>query len=59
MSEKKEPAADRLDPERMAFRKKPYQKPAFRSEGVFETQALVCGKINTTQPQCRFQSKTS
>jgi hypothetical protein len=25
--------------------KKPYQKPAFRYERVFETQALTCGKL--------------
>src|SRR2546426_2519692 len=25
--------------------KRPYQKPAFRHERVFETRALVCGKI--------------
>jgi hypothetical protein len=25
--------------------KKPYQKPAFRYERVFETQALHCGKL--------------
>jgi len=33
--------------------KKPYQKPAFRSERVFETQALSCGKIGITQGQCQ------
>lgn len=39
--------------------KKPYQKPAFRSERVFETMALSCGKINFTQSHCRFNRKTS
>ena len=34
-------------------RKKPYQKPAFRHERVFETTALACGKIVTTQEQCK------
>jgi hypothetical protein len=33
--------------------RKPYQKPAFRFERVFETMALSCGKVNTTQLQCR------
>ena len=28
-----------------ATSKKPYQKPAFRHERVFETQALSCGKL--------------
>jgi hypothetical protein len=39
--------------------KEPYQKPAFRHEGVFETMALACGKISSTQAQCRSLSKTS
>jgi hypothetical protein len=39
--------------------KKPYQKPAFRFERVFETMALTCGKVNTTQPQCHFNRKLS
>ena len=33
--------------------RKPYQKPAFRFERVFETMALSCGKVNSTQSQCR------
>jgi hypothetical protein len=33
-------------------RKRPYQKPAFRHERVFETNALICGKMGT-QGQCR------
>lgn len=41
------------------FRKKPYEKPAFRHEGVFETMALSCGKISGTQSQCRFNRKSS
>lgn len=39
--------------------RKPYQKPAFRYERVFETMALSCGKVVTTQFQCHFHSKTS
>jgi len=31
--------------------KKPYQKPAFRNERVFDTRALVCGKVHATQQQ--------
>jgi hypothetical protein len=30
--------------------KKAYQKPAFRYERVFETQALTCGKLAATGP---------
>lgn len=40
-------------------RKRPYAKPAFRSEKVFETTALACGKISTTQLQCRLNRKLS
>lgn len=39
--------------------KKPYHKPSFRFERVFETMALACGKIAPTQFQCRFNRKTS
>jgi len=40
-------------------RKKPYQKPSFRYEKVFETMALSCGKVHPTQFQCRFNRKNS
>jgi len=39
--------------------KKPYQKPEFRYERVFETMALSCGKISPTEFQCRFNRKNS
>jgi len=39
--------------------KKPYQKPAFRRERVFETMALSCGKIGATSAQCRSNRKNS
>jgi hypothetical protein len=39
--------------------KKPYTKPTFRHERVFETMALACGKIHPTQAQCRFNRKNS
>jgi hypothetical protein len=39
--------------------KKPYQKPSFRFEKVFETMALACGKVHPTQFQCRFNRKNS
>lgn len=39
--------------------KKPYQKPEFRCERVFETRALTCGKINPTQGSCTHNRKTS
>jgi hypothetical protein len=39
--------------------KKPYQKPSFEHERVFETMALACGKISHTQGQCHFNRKNS
>ena len=39
--------------------KKPYQKPAFRYERVFEMTALTCGKIQPVNQQCKFNRKTS
>jgi hypothetical protein len=39
--------------------KKPYQKPAFRCERVFETAALSCGKIAGTSAICNSSRKTS
>lgn len=39
--------------------RKPYQKPAFRTERIFETMALACGKTSPTQGHCRFIRKSS
>jgi hypothetical protein len=37
--------------------KKPYEKPAFRYEKVFETMALACGKVAPTQNTCRRHNR--
>jgi len=50
--EKKPPATIGKD-------KKPYQKPSFRHERVFETLALSCGKIGSSTIQCQTARKTS
>ncbi len=42
-----------------ARKKRPYVKPSFEYERVFETMALACGKISPTQAQCRFNRKNS
>jgi hypothetical protein len=39
--------------------KKPYLKPTFRFERVFETQALSCGKVGGTSTQCKLNRKNS
>ena len=43
----------------MGTAKKPYRKPAFRHELVFETMALACGKVNQTQAACHMVRKNS
>jgi len=42
-----------------AKKKRPYVKPSFEFERVFETMALACGKLSPTQAQCRFNRKNS
>ena len=40
--------------------KKPYKKPSFRFEKMFETMALSCGKTrDSTQQQCKTNTKNS
>jgi hypothetical protein len=41
----------------VADSKLPYHRPAFRHEGVFETMARSCGKIDSTQKQCKSNRK--
>jgi len=40
-------------------KKRPYQKPAFRYERVFERMALSCGKVSPGQLQCSTNRKNS
>lgn len=43
-------------------KKKTYEKPALRTEKVFETAALACGKCNTgpiSQLACKTLKKVS
>ena len=47
------------EPEGSAGPKRPYIKPAFQHEKVFETMALACGKLGPTQAQCRFNRRNS
>jgi hypothetical protein len=39
--------------------RKPYVKPSFQGEQIFETMALSCGKVNSSQAQCKFNKKAS
>jgi hypothetical protein len=52
-------AENEKSPPKEGETKKPYQKPTFQYERVFETMALACGKVNPTQAQCRFNRKRS
>ena len=36
-----------------------YERPTVRSEGVFETMALSCGKVNVSQAQCAVNLNAS
>jgi hypothetical protein len=40
-------------------RKKPYVKPTFLYERVFETSALACGKTELLPLQCTINMKSS
>jgi hypothetical protein len=39
--------------------KRPYVKPMVRYERVFETMALSCGKVQSTEGSCHFNRRTS
>jgi hypothetical protein len=53
LSDKREPKSS------VSKAKRPYNKPAFQHEKVFETMALACGKLSPTQAQCRFNRRNS
>jgi hypothetical protein len=59
MSQEKASSDEKKISEKPGGGKKPYQKPEFRFERVFETMALSCGKISPTEFQCRFNRKNS
>jgi len=59
MDEKRTVAAIDKRQEKEQQKKKPYTKPAFRFERVFETQALSCGKIGRHSTQCKLNPKSS
>jgi len=39
--------------------RRPYHKPAFQCEQVFETAAVRCGKIESRTTQCKRVKKNS
>lgn len=54
-----EHADNGVAPATEARRRKPYQKPAFTREQLFETMALACGKTNPVIGQCKAVRKNS
>ena len=59
MSESEQPPQGTSATEHEPADRKPYQKPAFRQERLFETSALSCGKVHTTQFGCHSNRKNS
>ena len=59
MNQKNDSFAEPKNQREEAVVKKPYKKPEFRYERVFETLALACGKLHGSQGQCRFNRKRS
>jgi hypothetical protein len=47
------------DEQGRAVPRKAYHAPTVRYERVFETSALTCGKVQTTQSGCHQNRKTS
>ncbi len=46
-------------PQVATIKKEPYEKPSFRSETVFVTTALSCGKTPNSSFQCNLNPKVS
>ena len=55
----REPEKDRATEQPERREKKPYQKPAFEYEQVFETMALTCSKSKSVDPNCKTGNKIS
>lgn len=59
MESKKTTNTEAAIAEQAPTQKKTYLKPAFRQERLFETGALSCGKVQTSQYTCHNNRKTS
>jgi hypothetical protein len=51
--------SDQTQEQGRTLKKKPYERPDFRHERVFEVSALSCGKVSATQGSCRANRKAS
>jgi hypothetical protein len=52
MEEKERSTEDKNPTNESLKGKKPYHKPTFRFEHVFETMALACGKVSRRGKHC-------
>jgi hypothetical protein len=59
MSEEVKKAPDTNQAPATTPARRPYEKPVFETEEIFETMALSCGKINPTQGACHAVHKNS
>ena len=61
MNQPKRPMAGPADvhAEATGRTRKPYEKPGFAREQLFETMALACGKTNPVIGQCKAVKKNS
>jgi hypothetical protein len=59
MTEDRAPRESSQRPGKANKEKKVYQKPAFRFEHVFETQALSCGKVGSSQGKCAAGNRSA
>jgi hypothetical protein len=53
MTQRNRPSEAEKSASSQSATKKPYHKPEFRFERVFETLALACGKLNNLLFMCR------
>lgn len=57
--ERKKPEKENEAPQAAPKAKRLYQKPTFQHERVFETMALACGKMSSSEAQCHLNRKLS
>ena len=60
MTKQQHESVSQDQPPASAGGKRPYQKPEFSTESVFETMALACGKVRGQgQDNCRRSASNS
>jgi hypothetical protein len=59
MPQEERDSSPKVAEERRPETKKSYQKPSFRHEKIFETMALQCGKMQSTEGSYHYNRKSS